>query len=96
MAIGVGRLMGFRLPENFRSPYLALNIQDFWRRWHITLSLWLRDYLYIPLGGSRRGNRYLNLIITMALGGAVARLEYPFSGLGSHAWGGAGRRPCLP
>ena len=57
MAIGVGRLMGFRLPENFRSPYLALNIQDFWRRWHITLSLWLRDYLYIPLGGSRRGNR---------------------------------------
>ena len=69
MAIGVGRLMGFRLPENFRSPYLALNIQDFWRRWHITLSLWLRDYLYIPLGGSRRGNRYLNLIITMALGG---------------------------
>ena len=69
MAIGVGRLMGFRLPENFRSPYLALNIQDFWRRWHITLSLWLRDYLYIPLGGSRRGNRYLNLVITMALGG---------------------------
>ncbi len=69
MAIGVGRLMGFRLPENFRSPYLSLNIQDFWRRWHITLSLWLRDYLYIPLGGSRRGNRYLNLVITMALGG---------------------------
>ena len=69
MAVGVGRLMGFRLPENFRSPYLALNVQDFWRRWHITLSLWLRDYLYIPLGGSRRGNRYLNLIITMALGG---------------------------
>lgn len=54
MAIGVGRLMGFRLPENFRSPYLALNIQDFWRRWHITLSLWLRDYLYIPLGGIYR------------------------------------------
>ncbi len=69
MAVGVGRLMGFRLPENFRSPYLALNVQDFWRRWHITLSLWLRDYLYTPLGGSRRGNRYLNLIITMALGG---------------------------
>lgn len=69
MAVGVGRLMGFRLPENFRSPYLSLNVQDFWRRWHITLSLWLRDYLYIPLGGSRRGNRYLNLIVTMALGG---------------------------
>ena len=97
MAIGAGRLMGFRLPENFRSPYLALNIQDFWRRWHITLSLWLRDYLYIPLGGSRRGNRYLNLIIThWRSAGCGTRLEYPFSGLGSHAWGGAGRRPCLP
>lgn len=69
MAVGAGRLMGFRLPENFRSPYLSLNVQDFWRRWHITLSLWLRDYLYIPLGGSRRGNRSLNLIVTMALGG---------------------------
>ncbi len=69
LALGVGRLMGYRLPENFNSPYLALNLQDFWRRWHITLSLWLRDYLYIPLGGNRRGNRYLNLIVTMVLGG---------------------------
>lgn len=69
MAIGIGRLMGYKLPENFRSPYLALNLQDFWRRWHITLSLWLRDYLYIPLGGNRKGNRALNLIITMGLGG---------------------------
>lgn len=69
LAVGVGRLMGFRLPENFNAPYLALNLQDFWRRWHITLSLWLRDYLYIPLGGNRRGNRYLNLLITMVLGG---------------------------
>ncbi|MEG1610790.1 MAG: MBOAT family O-acyltransferase [Bilophila sp.] len=69
MAIGVGRLMGYKLPDNFRSPYLALNLQDFWRRWHITLSLWLRDYLYIPLGGNRKGSRALNLIITMSLGG---------------------------
>ena len=69
MAIGIGRLMGFQLPENFHSPYLACNLQDFWRRWHISLSRWLRDYLYIPLGGSRRGNRYANLIITMTLGG---------------------------
>ncbi len=69
MAIGIGRLMGYKLPENFRSPYLAFNLQDFWRRWHITLSLWLRDYLYIPLGGSKRGNRYLNLVLTMGLGG---------------------------
>lgn len=69
MATGFARLLGFRLPDNFRSPYLALNLQDFWRRWHITLSSWLRDYLYIPLGGSRKGNRTLNLIITMFLGG---------------------------
>ena len=69
LAIGIGRLVGFKLPPNFRSPYLALNVQDFWRRWHITLSQWLRDYLYIPLGGSRRGSRALNLIITMGLGG---------------------------
>ena len=69
MAVGVGKLMGYSLPKNFNSPYLALNLQDFWRRWHITLSLWLRDYLYIPLGGSKRGNRSLNLIITMGLGG---------------------------
>lgn len=69
MAIGFARLLGFHLPENFRSPYLALNLQDFWRRWHITLSNWLRDYLYIPLGGSRQGSRTANLIITMFLGG---------------------------
>lgn len=69
MATGFARLLGFRLPENFRAPYMAVNLQDFWRRWHITLSLWLRDYLYIPLGGSRRGNRAVNLIVTMFLGG---------------------------
>lgn len=69
MATGFARLMGFRLPENFRAPYMAVNLQDFWRRWHITLSLWLRDYLYIPLGGNRKGNRALNLIVTMFLGG---------------------------
>lgn len=69
MAIGFARLLGFKLPANFRSPYLALNLQDFWRRWHITLSSWLRDYLYIPLGGSRHGSRTANLIITMLLGG---------------------------
>lgn len=69
LAIGIGRLMGFRLPPNFHSPYLAFNLQDFWRRWHISLSRWLRDYLYIPLGGSRRGNCYVNLIVTMGIGG---------------------------
>ena len=71
MAIGLGRLLGIHLPLNFNSPYKATNIVDFWRRWHITLSRFLRDYLYIPLGGSRRGlsRRYANLMTTMLLGG---------------------------
>lgn len=69
LAIGVGRLMGFRLPPNFKAPYLALDLQEFWHRWHITLSTWLRDYLYIPMGGSRKGNRYINLFMTMLIGG---------------------------
>ncbi len=71
MAIGLALLFGIRLPVNFRSPYKALSIADFWRRWHITLSRFLRDYLYIPLGGNRLGERrrYLNLMLTMLLGG---------------------------
>ena len=71
MAIGAAYMFGIRLPLNFNSPYKAISIVDFWRRWHITLSHFLRDYLYIPLGGSRRGEfrRYLNLLITMLLGG---------------------------
>lgn len=69
LARGVARLMGYRLPENFNAPYLAMNLQDFWRRWHMSLSRWLRDYLYISLGGNRRGNRSVNLLLTMALGG---------------------------
>jgi alginate O-acetyltransferase complex protein AlgI len=71
MAIGAAYLFNIRLPLNFNSPYKALSIVDFWRRWHITLSHFLRDYLYIPLGGSRKGEirRYSNLLITMLLGG---------------------------
>ena len=71
MAIGLALLFGIRLPVNFRSPYKAASIIDFWRRWHITLSRFLRDYLYIPLGGNRLGEqrRYLNLLVTMLLGG---------------------------
>ncbi|MFO1248298.1 MAG: MBOAT family protein [Alphaproteobacteria bacterium] len=71
MAIGISILFGVRLPLNFNSPYKATSIIDFWRRWHMTLSRFLRDYLYIPLGGSRRSRprRYANLIITMLLGG---------------------------
>lgn len=71
MAIGLARMFGIVLPLNFYSPYKALSIDEFWRRWHITLSNFLRDYLYIPLGGNRRGQlrRYFNLMITMILGG---------------------------
>ena len=71
MAIGLSRIFNVKLPLNFDSPYKAANIIDFWRRWHITLSKFLRDYLYVPLGGNRKGaaRRYLNLIITMLLGG---------------------------
>ncbi len=71
MAIATAGLLGFTLPKNFNAPYLATNIIDFWRRWHISLSTWLRDYLYISLGGNRHGElkRYRNLMITMVLGG---------------------------
>lgn len=63
MAIGLGKMFGFTFPENFNYPYISNNIRDFWRRWHMTLSGFFRDYLYIPLGGNRRGNVYLNLLI---------------------------------
>jgi D-alanyl-lipoteichoic acid acyltransferase DltB (MBOAT superfamily) len=71
MAIGLARMFGVRLPLNFNSPYRANNIIDFWRRWHMTLSRFLRDYLYVPLGGNRKGKprRYVNLMMTMVLGG---------------------------
>jgi len=71
MAIGLGLMLGFEFPKNFDSPYKATSITDFWRRWHITLSTWLRDYLYIPLGGNRKGHArtYMNLITVMLLGG---------------------------
>jgi alginate O-acetyltransferase complex protein AlgI len=69
MAIGLGHLFGVTLPQNFDSPYKATDPTDFWRRWHISLSSWLRDYLYIPLGGNRNNKRSRNLLITMLLGG---------------------------
>ena len=71
MAIGLSRFFGFEIPKNFASPYLAGSITDFWRRWHISLSTWLRDYLYLPLGGNKKGPRrtYLNLAVVMLLGG---------------------------
>jgi D-alanyl-lipoteichoic acid acyltransferase DltB (MBOAT superfamily) len=71
IAIGVAKLLGFQFPQNFDRPYSARSLQDFWRRWHMTLSRWLRDYLYIPLGGSKKGEprTYLNIFVTMVLGG---------------------------
>ena len=71
IAIGCAMLLGFKFPKNFDSPYMAASPQEFWRRWHISLSTWLRDYLYIPLGGSRKGpwRTNLNLVVTMLLGG---------------------------
>jgi D-alanyl-lipoteichoic acid acyltransferase DltB (MBOAT superfamily) len=71
IAIGIALLLGYELKENFENPYKSSNITDFWRRWHISLSSWLRDYIYIPLGGSRKGkfNTYLFLLITMTVGG---------------------------
>jgi alginate O-acetyltransferase complex protein AlgI len=71
MAIGLGLMIGFQFVENFNAPYTSKSITEFWRRWHISLSMWLRDYLYLPLGGNRRGatRTYINLAMTMVLGG---------------------------
>jgi alginate O-acetyltransferase complex protein AlgI len=84
MAIGLGWLFGIKLPSNFDSPYQATSIVDFWRRWHITLSRFLRDYLYIPLGGNRHGplRRYANVLLTMTLGGLWHGASWTFV-----AWG---------
>ena len=80
MAIGLGCMFGFKFPENFRSPYRAESITEFWRRWHISLSSWLRDYLYIPLGGNRKGRlrTYFNLAVTMLLGGLWHGAQWQF------------------
>jgi alginate O-acetyltransferase complex protein AlgI len=85
MAIGMALLMGFHFPLNFRRPYLAAGIAEFWRRWHMSLSSWLRDYLYIPLGGSRKGRlrTYANLMATMLLGGLWHGANWKFV-----LWGG--------
>ncbi|MEA2042641.1 MAG: MBOAT family O-acyltransferase [Bacteroidota bacterium] len=99
MAIGLGLLMGFDLGINFNFPYKALNITDFWRRWHISLSSWLRDYLYIPLGGNRKGRfkMYRNLFITMFLGGLWHGASWKFVVWGSaHGMGLAVHKALSP
>jgi alginate O-acetyltransferase complex protein AlgI len=84
-AIGVALCLGFALPDNFHAPYGAIGFSDFWRRWHISLSTWLRDYLYIPLGGSRRSSvrTYINLLLTMLIGGLWHGPSWTFV-----VWGG--------
>ena len=98
IAIGIAKLFGYKLPDNFNFPYISSSISEFWRRWHISLSSWLRDYLYIPLGGNRYGEirTYMNLIIVMLLGGLWhgAAWSFVFWGL----WHGLGlvvERPLL-
>lgn len=97
MAVGLSLMFGVRLPVNFHSPYQAANIIEFWRRWHMTLSRFLRDYLYYPLGGNRKGpaRRYLNLVVTMLLGGLWHGAGWTFVAWGAlhgallvvnHAW----------
>ena len=96
MAIGIALLLGFRFPTNFDLPYRSATITEFWRRWHISLSSWLRDYLYIPLGGNRKGRRrtYINLMLTMLLGGLWHGASGRFvlwgalhgCGLAAHKW----------
>ncbi len=105
MAIGIALMFGIKLPLNFNSPYKALSIIEFWRRWHMTLSRFLRDYLYIPLGGNRKGKfrRYVNLLITMLLGGIWHGAGWTFLVWGAlhgiylcinHTWQKIA--PCLP
>jgi alginate O-acetyltransferase complex protein AlgI len=85
MAIGLGLMLGFVFPKNFDSPYISQSITEFWRRWHISLSTWLRDYLYVPLGGNRKGETrtYINLFIVMLLGGLWHGASWNFV-----IWGG--------
>ncbi|MBN2120818.1 MAG: MBOAT family protein [Candidatus Omnitrophica bacterium] len=84
MAYGLGQFLGFDFPQNFNSPYKAESITDFWKRWHMSLSAWLRDFLYIPLGGNRKGplRTYINLFITMFLGGLWHGANWTFVGWG--------------
>jgi alginate O-acetyltransferase complex protein AlgI len=108
MAIGLAALVGFRFPANFMQPYRAQRLREFWRRWHISLSSWLRDYLYKPLGGNRKGrlNTYRNLMITMLLGGIWHGAGWKFVMWGALHGGGLGlerllepwlgRRPLSP
>ena len=90
IAIGIALWMGFQIPANFRAPYKADSITDFWRRWHISLSTWLRDYLYISMGGNRcsRWRMYFNQFMTMILGGLWHGASWNFVVWGRPSWSG--------
>jgi len=99
MAIGIGAILGFDLGINFDFPYRSLNVTEFWRRWHISLSFWLRDYIYIPLGGNRKGKprQYLNLMITMLVGGLWHGAAWKFIVWGAgHGTALCAHKLCLP
>ncbi|MDE7375309.1 MAG: MBOAT family protein, partial [Muribaculaceae bacterium] len=99
MAIGIAMIMGFRLAKNFDFPYKSKNLTEFWRRWHISLSTWLRDYLYIPLGGNRKGTfrTYLNNFLTMLIGGLWHGAAWKFVFWGAaHGVGLAVHKACRP
>lgn len=99
MAIGIALIMGFRLAPNFNFPYKARNLTDFWRRWHISLSTWLRDYIYIPLGGNRHGRArtYINSFATMLIGGLWHGAAWKFVFWGAmHGGGLAIHKGCMP
>ena len=103
MAVGLGKMMGFRFHDNFDAPYTSASITEFWRRWHISLSVWLRDYLYIPLGGNRfgEGRTYVNLMTVMVLGGLWHGANWTFvlwgvwhgGWLAYERWSGLARAP---
>lgn len=99
MAIGLALIMGFRLGTNFDSPYQSRNLTEFWRRWHISLSSWLRDYVYIPLGGNRKGTfrTYVNNFLTMLIGGLWHGAAWKFVFWGAmHGAGLAVHKACSP
>lgn len=89
IAIGIGRFFGFSIDKNFNYPYVSVSITEFWRRWHISLGTWFREYVYIPLGGNRKGNVYLNLFIVFLLTGIWHGANWTF-----FAWGGYKWNPC--
>jgi alginate O-acetyltransferase complex protein AlgI len=97
IAVGIGLLFGLELPVNFRAPYLSSSLQEFWRRWHVTLSVWFRDYVYLPLGGSRGSSTTRNLLLTMGLAGLWhgAGLRFIVWGLLHGVWLAAERKVTL-